>query len=71
MEGGKPVIRVEDTMIEPHKLTAEFKTRVRATRKTTLLIENDDEVPHDTVVKIIDAAKAAGMDNVQMVVPPQ
>jgi len=38
-------------------------------QKTTLLLEHDDFVSQEVVVQIISAAKAAGLDRVQLVVP--
>jgi biopolymer transport protein ExbD len=64
MENGKPVIRIENTVVEQHKLTAELKRFVGNTRKTTLLLEVEPKVPHGITVSIQDAAKAAGMKKV-------
>jgi biopolymer transport protein ExbD len=69
MQDGEPVIRVEDKVVEPERLTAELRKFVRDTGKTVLLLKHDDDVPHDTVVKIIDAAKGAGMDSVKQLLP--
>jgi biopolymer transport protein ExbD len=69
MEGGKPVIRVEGDPVDPNQLTRKFRQFVRATSKTSLLLQHDGEVPHEVVVQVLDAAKGAGMDRVQLVVP--
>jgi biopolymer transport protein ExbD len=69
MKDGEPVIRVEDKVVEPYRLTAELRKFVHDTGKTILLVKHDDDVPHDTVVKIIDAGKGAGMDSVKQLVP--
>jgi biopolymer transport protein ExbD len=69
MSGGTPSIFIEDKQINPVKLVSELRGYVRATRKTELLLEHDNEVPHDLVVRIIDGAKQAGMDRVRMLIP--
>lgn len=68
-EGERTVLRVEDQVIDPNRLVAEFRRYVRSTGKTELLLEHDDNVPQETVVHIIDAAKGAGMDRVRLLVP--
>jgi biopolymer transport protein ExbD len=69
MEDGKPVVRIEDMPVDPLRLVAELRKFVKETRKTDLLLEHDDFVPQDLVVKIIDSAKGAGMNRVRLVVP--
>ncbi len=69
MEDGKPVVRIEETPVDPVRLVAELRKFVKETRKTDLLLEHDDFVPQDLVVKIIDSAKGAGMNRVRLVVP--
>ncbi len=69
MEGGKPVVRIEDTPVDPVRLVAELRKFVKETRRTDLLLEHDDDVPQELVVKIIDSAKGAGMNRVRLVVP--
>jgi biopolymer transport protein ExbD len=69
MESGQAVVRVEDKITEPEALARAFRGYVRSSGKTTLLIEHDDNVPQDIVVKIIDAAKGAGIERVSLVVP--
>jgi biopolymer transport protein ExbD len=68
-EGGDVVVRVENEVVEMPKLAAAFRRMAQGTKKTSLLLEHDDEVPHETVVKIIDAAKGAGLDRVQLLIP--
>ena len=68
--GGQLEIKVEKDTVPLADLTNVFKRYARETKKTTLLLDHDDEVPHDVVVKIIDAAKGAGMDRVQLLVQP-
>jgi biopolymer transport protein ExbD len=69
MENGKPVIRVEDKVVEPDALEAELYRFVKATTKTQLLLEHDDDVPEGVVVAVLDAAKGAGMEKVSLVLP--
>jgi biopolymer transport protein ExbD len=69
MENGSPVVKIEDTPVDPARLVAELRKFVKETRKTDLLLEHDDNVPQDLVVKIIDSAKGAGMNRVRLLVP--
>ena len=69
MENGEPVYRVEEKVVDPIRLVAELRRFVRSTGKTRLLLEHTDDVPQDSVVKVIDAAKGAGMDKVGLRVP--
>lgn len=69
MEDGQPVIRVEEEIVEPHRLIIALKKWVKQKRRSDLLLEHDDNVPHEIVVKIIDSAKAAEMTRVRLVVP--
>ena len=69
MENGKPVIKVEDRVVEPNNLESELRNYVRATKKTQMLLQIEDEVPHSVMVTVQDAAKGAGMEKVSLVVP--
>jgi biopolymer transport protein ExbD len=69
MENGAPVIRVEDKVVEPGRLVAELRSFVRSTGRNTLILDHDGDVPQETVVKIIDDAKGAGIYKVMQVVP--
>jgi biopolymer transport protein ExbD len=69
MEEGRPVVRIEGRVVEPNYLYGELRKFTRSTGKKTLLLEHDDEVPHELVVRIIDQAKGAGLDRVRLVVP--
>jgi len=68
VEGGQTVIKVEGEVVDLDQLMPKMRRFVNATRKTRLLLEHDDQVTQDVVVKIIDAAKGAGMDRVHFVV---
>jgi biopolymer transport protein ExbD len=67
-QDGQAVIRVEEEEVPLESLTKAF-SRYVTPKKTALLLDHDDDVPHEVVVKVIDAAKGAGMDRVQLVVP--
>jgi biopolymer transport protein ExbD len=69
MQGDTPVILVENEPTDPARLASVLRAFVRSTRKTELLLNYDNKVKQDLVVKIIDAAKGAGMDRVRMLVP--
>ncbi|HEY7312685.1 MAG TPA: biopolymer transporter ExbD [Gemmataceae bacterium] len=69
MEGGKPVIRVEDHTVDADQLPSELRRYGNATKKTQVLLEHDDDVPQRAVVTVIDAAKIAGLEKVSQVVP--
>ncbi len=64
MEDGKPVFQVEQERVDPSQLENELRKFVRATKKTQMLLEIDDEVPHSVEVAVFDAAKGAGIEKV-------
>lgn len=68
MVNGEVEVLVEDKKVDLAVLPAELKKYVTKT-KTSLLLEHDDQVTQDTVVQIIDKARAAGLQRVQMLVP--
>jgi biopolymer transport protein ExbD len=68
-EGKDTVYRVEGQVVEPDKLEAELKRFVRAKKKTTLLLEHDDQVLQRDVVRVQDAAQGAGMERVLLAKP--
>jgi biopolymer transport protein ExbD len=69
MEDGKPVIKVEDRVVDPNNLESELRNFLKATKKTQLLLKIDDDVPHSVMVAVQDAAKGAGMEKVSLVIP--
>ncbi len=69
MENGRPVIKVENKAVPPERLEAELTAFARSTRKTKLLLEYDGDVPHRSVVEVLDAARGAGLEKVSLVVP--
>ncbi len=66
---GTPVIRVEGKVTDLWKLKKALGRHLDETGKGSLLLEVDGEVSHETVVRVIEAAKAAGMERVSLVVP--
>ncbi len=69
MDNGKPVIQVEDQVIDASELESKLRSFLKATSKTQLLLEHEYDVPQSTVVAVLDAAKGAGMEKVSLVVP--
>jgi biopolymer transport protein ExbD len=69
MEGGRPVIRLEEKAVSPERLEAELTSFVRAKRKTKMLLDYQADVPHRAVVEVLDAARGAGLDSVSLLVP--
>jgi biopolymer transport protein ExbD len=69
MEDGKPVIQVENQTVDPEHLGPELRRYVKATNKTQMLLEIDDEVPHKINIQVQDAAKWAGIEKVSLVIP--
>jgi biopolymer transport protein ExbD len=68
-ENGKPVIRIEDTAVDPANLVAELGRWVSKSGKTELLLDARG-VNWDTVVKIQDAAKGAKIDKIHFLLRP-
>jgi biopolymer transport protein ExbD len=68
-EGGRTVIRIENNEVDPSRLIIELKGYAKSSKKSELLFEHDDDVPHGTVVDIIDKAKLAGIDRIRLLVP--
>jgi biopolymer transport protein ExbD len=64
-----PVITVENQLVTEADLVPVLRKFVGKEHKTELLIEHDRQVPHGTVVAIIDAAKGAGIAHVNVLVP--
>lgn len=68
MEGEEPVIRVEKEVVPMDRLARHLRGLVGKTKKSTLLVEHDDEVTQEVVVRIIDCAKGAEMTNINLLV---
>jgi biopolymer transport protein ExbD len=66
-----PVITVEGQPVNEAELVPVLRRFVGQEHKTELLIDHDRQVPHGTVVAIIDAAKGAGIAHVNVLVPKE
>jgi biopolymer transport protein ExbD len=62
-ENGKPVIKIEDQVVDPENLVPALRQWVKKERKNELLIDASG-VDWGTVVAIQDAAKGAGVEKV-------
>ena len=71
MKNGKPVISVEDEVVDPDDLMATLKRYWKATRKTELLLDAGDDVDWGTLIAIQDAAKGAKVQRVHYQVRPE
>ncbi len=70
MEREEPVIRVEGQVVPLERLTRQLRALAgKNPKRSTLLLEHDDEVPQDVVVRIIDSAKGAEMTDVRLLIP--
>jgi biopolymer transport protein ExbD len=67
-ESGKPVIRVEDHVVEPANLVAELRRFVKERRRTTMWLDIADDMKYGTEIQIRDAAKGAGIERVLVAV---
>jgi biopolymer transport protein ExbD len=72
MEDGKPVIRLESEKVAPEDLPARLSSLVQQTRKVTVAVKYDNDVPWGSVVPIHDAAKLARIqDAVIWIIPKE
>ena len=71
MKNGKPVISVEDEVVDPDNLMAALKRYWKATRKTELLLDAGDDVDWGTLIAIQDAALGAKLQRVHYQVRPE
>lgn len=69
MVDGKPVTKVEDQVVEPSRLEAELRRFVSSSGKTQLFLDHEDDVPQRAIIEVLDAAKGAGIEKVNQVVP--
>ncbi len=69
MQAGQPVVYIGDRETSPDRLLRAFQDQVKASGRTTILLEHDDDVPHKVVVQVLDAANGAGINQVQLAVP--
>lgn len=70
MEGGKPVIRIEDQPVAPEDLVGALRPWVKDQRRTSLWLNISDDVPYDIEIKIRDSAKGAGVERVLLQINP-
>jgi biopolymer transport protein ExbD len=69
MQDGKPVIRVEDQVVDEDSLMSALRNYMRGEhRKTDLLLISDPDVPRATVVLIQDKARGAQVNKVYRLV---
>lgn len=66
-----PVIRVEGTRVELSNLVPVLAGYVKNSRKSLMLLDHKPNVPHGVVVAIQDAAKGAGIERVNILVPKE
>lgn len=69
MENGQPAFSIETQPIDANKLDDELRKYRRATEKTQLLLQMDDDVPHSVEVAVFDAARIAGIQKVALAPP--
>jgi len=65
--GDRVVVKVEDEEVALSDLPAALRRHVK--KKTKMVLDHDGEVPHDVVVKVIDAGKGVGLDSVGLALP--
>ncbi len=63
MEDGKPVVRVENKVVNLATIENDLKS-FRKRKSARMLVEYDADVPWETVVAILDASKGAGIERV-------
>lgn len=67
---GKPVIKVDDQVVDQKDLSATLKRVVRESQKTQMLIDAADDVVYETVVQVQDAARGAGIEKAFFLAAP-
>lgn len=70
MENDKPVIKVEDEVVDPKNLLPALSRYVREKRKTEMVLDAEG-VDWGTVVAIQDAAKGAGIQKAHLLIPSE
>lgn len=69
MEKGKPIIRIDDRVIEKEDLLMALQRARLSSGKVQIALDHEREVPHGLIVAIYDAAHGAGIEKVNLVVP--
>jgi biopolymer transport protein ExbD len=64
LDKGKPIIRIEDKVVEERQLAGEFQRFKKGANKTTILLVFDGDVTNGTLTTIEDAAASAGIQHV-------
>lgn len=64
MEEDKPVVRLEDRVVDVNDLDRELTEAVKASSKTELFLDVSDDVPWGIEAKVHDAAKAADITQI-------
>lgn len=67
VENGEPTIRVEDQVVTMDRLIPAL--RRFAGERSVMLLQREDGVKHGFIVQVMDAAKAAGVQKINFVVP--
>ncbi len=62
MQNNQPVISIENKAVPADRLEAELTALHKSLHKGTLLLYYDPDVPQSAVVKVLDAAHGAGLD---------
>jgi biopolymer transport protein ExbD len=69
MEGGKPVIHLEDQVVDRVRLEIALAALMKTTHRNLVVLDHDDDVPEQAVVDVLDAARGAGVEKISLVVP--
>ncbi len=62
------IIRIGDEIIAPDQLPSELLRRAKEEKPQVVVIEADKEADYGVVVKVLDAARQAGLTNVALTV---
>jgi biopolymer transport protein ExbD len=71
MENGKPVIRLNEAVVDLDAFPGVLAAQAKAANKNILALQYDDDVPHGVVVAVQDAAAGARLEKIFLVVPPE
>jgi biopolymer transport protein ExbD len=70
MEGDKPVIRVEDQVVDIENLAKDLKAKAKSSKKASVWLDIDDKVPYGTYISIVDQAGEADVTVLLQVAAP-
>jgi biopolymer transport protein ExbD len=68
-EKGQPVIYVENKPVPTERLELDLTAVTKQSGKTQIMLLHDDDVPERAVVKVLDAARGAGINKISLSVP--